>query len=263
MSLMLYTQLYRGPIGVSLWPNWNFEEIFKLQNVTAETSNSEVTIADPTRIGLPALDTIKSTTALTLTGEAVSFSPKAAAIALYGNIEKVPAGTVADEAHDAYVNHSIMLEHMPLEVSSVKNATGDVTYERNKDYAVTASGIHVMLGGDLAAHIDAAPDKKLPIKVSYSYPTVDVVKPFTAGQRFYRVLFSQVNEGGNGEKRRIICYYCKIALNGGIPLNQGAEFGTIPVSISIMSDPQIVDVDESAMWRWEIENKDAELAGGV
>ncbi|MCY1299493.1 hypothetical protein D9M70_490210 [compost metagenome] len=109
----------------------------------------------------------------------------------------------------------------------------------------------------MAADIAETTELTLPIKVSYSYPTVDVIKPFTTGQKFYRVLVGQVNEGGMGEKRRIQCFYCKIALNGGIPLNQGAEFGVIPIQIRLLADPNIFDEGEAAMWQWEVEDKSA------
>ncbi|MCY1287920.1 hypothetical protein D9M70_369360 [compost metagenome] len=83
-----------------------------------------------------------------------------------------------------------------------------------------------------------------------------MIKPFTTGQKYYRVMTGQTNEGGMGEKRRIQCFYCKISLNGGIPINQGAEFGTIPVQIKLLADPNITDEDEAAMWQWEVENKE-------
>lgn len=255
MSQMLHTQLFRGPVGVALWPGWNFEEVFKLQNVTAEPTTTEITIPDPTRIGLPPLDSLISTSEIVLNGEAVSFSPRAAAIAMYGSVENVPAGTKVAEEHDAYVDHTIMLEHIPLEVTSVTADGVSEPYQRNIDFAVTAGGIRVLPGGRLATDIAGESEKKLPIKVSYSYPAVDVIKPFITGQKYYRVLLSQINEGGNNEKRRIQCFYCRIALNGGIPLNQGAEFGSIPVQIRLLADPNITDIGESAMWQWEVENK--------
>lgn len=259
MSLMNYTQLFRGPIFVSAWPNWNFEEVFKLQNVTAEPSTTEITINDPTRIGLPPLDSVTSTSEINLTGEAVSFSPRAAAIAMYGSVTQVPSGSVAGEEHAAFIDRAIMLANIPLEVAAVTSEDGSTTYARNVDYAVGPYGIRILPGGPLAAAIAATtpPEgglRSLPILVDYSYPTVDVIKPFTAGQKFYRVMTGQTNEGGNGEKRRIQCFYCKIALNGGMPLNQGAEFGTIPVQIKLLADPNIMDADEAAMWQWEVQN---------
>lgn len=257
MSIMNYTQLFRGPVGVALWPGWNFEEVFKLQNMTAEPTTTEITIPDPTRIGLPPLDSVTSTSEIVFNGEAVSFSPAAAAIAMYGSVTQVPAGAVEDEAHQAYIDRIIMLAHIPLEVTEVTNDAGTTTYVRNIDYAVTPMGIRILKGGTLATEIAATTELSLPIKVSYSYPTVDVIKPFTTGQKFYRVLVGQVNEGGNNEKRRIQCFYCKIALNGGIPLNQGAEFGVIPIQIRLLADPNIVDEGEAAMWQWEVENKSA------
>lgn len=262
MSLMNYTQLFRGPVGVALWPGWVFEEVFKLQNMTAEPTTTEITIPDPTRIGLPPLDSVTSTSEIVFNGEAVSFSPAAAAIAMYGSVTKVPAGTATDEEHDAYVDRTIMLAHIPLEVTEVTDEAGTTTYTRNVDYAVVPAGIRILPGGPLATAIAATTPpsgelKRLPIKVSYSYPTVDVIKPFTTGQKFYRVLVGQVNEGGNNEKRRIQCFYCKIALNGGIPLNQGAEFGVIPIQIRLLADPNIFDEGEAAMWQWEVEDKSA------
>lgn len=259
MSLMNYTQLFRGPLFVSAYPGWIFEEVFKLQNITAEPTTSEITIADPTRIGLPPLDSVTSTSEINLTGEAVSFSPRAAAIAMYGSVTQVPSGTVTGEEHPAFIDRAIMLANIPLEVTAVTSEDGATTYTRNVDYAVGPFGIRILPGGPLATAIAAespVPGElpSLPILVDYSYPTVDVIKPFTTGQRFYRVMTGQTNEGGNGERRRIQCFYCKIALNGGIPLNQGPEFGVIPVQIKLLADPNIMDEGEAAMWQWEVQN---------
>lgn len=253
---MLHTQLFRGPINIAAWPTWNFEEVFKLENVSAEPTTNEITVADPTRIGLPPLDSVTSTSEITITGDAVAFSPAAAALAMYGSVERVPSGSVSDEAHDAYIDRTIMLANIPLEVTSVTSSDGLTAYTRNVDYAVTPAGIRILRGGVLAGEIAAETSLKLPIKVSYSYPTVDVIKPFTTGQKHWRVLFGQQNEGGNNEKRRIKAYYCKISLNGGIPLNQGTEFGTVPVQIKILPDPNIFDIGEASMWEWEVEVKE-------
>lgn len=46
---MLNTQLFRGPCGVAPYPSYVFEELFKLQNVTAEPESTEITIPDPRR----------------------------------------------------------------------------------------------------------------------------------------------------------------------------------------------------------------------
>lgn len=259
---MLYTQLFRGPTKVASYPNWIFEELFKLQNVTAEPETTEITIADPTRRGLPELDGVTSITAINVTGEAVNFSPAAAAAILYGSTERVPSGTVSGEEHDAYVDRTIRLANLPLEVSAVTGEGGSPTYERGKDYSVTPGGIHILPGGQLAQDINDEPTpsdgglRRLPIEVDYSYPTVDVIKPFTTGRKFYRVMFEQINEAGDGEKRRTTCYYVRISLNGGLPLNQGTEFGVIPVSLRLLADPNIFDLGEAAIFQMEIENTD-------
>ncbi|HEP9391455.1 hypothetical protein ACM7W1_16470 [Pseudomonas aeruginosa] len=260
---MLYTQLFRGPTSVASYPSFVFEELFKLQTISAEPESTEITIPDPTRLGLPELDGVTSTTAININGEAVNFSPRAAGTILYGSVERVPSGTVSEEVHDAYVDRTIRLAHIPLEVSSVTGSGGTPTYVRGVDYAVTPGGIRPLPGGTLADAINATaapPDgglKRLPIEVSYTYPTVDLVKPFTTGRKFYRVMFEQTNEAGDGEKRRITCYYARISLNGGLPLNQGAEFGVIPVQIRLLADPNIYDVGEAAIWTWEIQNTDS------
>ena len=98
--------------------------------------------------------------------------------------------------------------------------------------------------------------KRLPIEVNYSYPTVDVISPFVTGRKFYRVLWEQVNEAGDGEKRRTLAYYVRISLNGGLPLNQGAEFGVIPVQLRMLPDPNIIDVGEAAIFKMEVQNTD-------
>ncbi len=259
---MLHTQLFRGPTKVAAYPTRVFEELFKLQNVTVEPETTEITIQDPTRIGLPELDGVTSTTALNCTGEAVNFTPAAAAVILYGSTERVPSGSVDAEEHDAYVDRTIMLANLPLVISSVTGEGGTPVYERGIDYAVTPGGIHVLLGGRLADDINAkaAPSdgglKRLPIEVNYTYPTVDVISPFVTGRKFYRVLWEQVNEAGDGEKRRTLAYYVRISLNGGLPLNQGAEFGVIPVQLRMLPDPNIIDVGEAAIFKMEVQNTD-------
>lgn len=72
---MLYTQLFRGPTSVASYPSFVFEELFKLQTISAEPESTEITIPDPTRLGLPELDGVTSTTAININGEAVNFSP--------------------------------------------------------------------------------------------------------------------------------------------------------------------------------------------
>ncbi|GLK88319.1 hypothetical protein [Pseudomonas turukhanskensis] len=262
---MQYTQLFRGNTLVAPYPTNVFQELFKLQNSSAEPETTEITIADPTRLGLPELDGVTSTSAINITGEAVNFSPAAAAILMFGSVERVPSGTVVAEEQDAYVDRTIALAHMPLVITSVKAAdadVGDPAYVRNVDYAVTPGGIKVLLGGQLADDInaEAAPVggglKRLALKIAYTYPTVDVIKPFITGRKFYRIMFEQVNEAGDGEKRRIRCFYARISLNGGLPLNQAAEFGVIPVSIRLLADPSIVDTAEAAIWQFEVQNTD-------
>lgn len=257
-EIMKYTQLFRGPCLVAEHPSHTYEELFKLQDVTAEPTTNEITIADPTRIGLPPLDTVQTVSQIDISGEAVDFSPRAAAALMYGSVEQTPSGAATEE-HDAYIGRDIILSEFPLEVSEVTDDDA-VEYERNVDYAVTHVGLRILPGGALATKIaaqaaDPGEAKKLPITVKYSYPAADVIKPFIEGQKHFRVLFGQINEGGNNERRRIRCFYCKISLNGGLPINQGTDFGTVPVKITLMADPNIVDAAEASMWDWKVERK--------
>jgi len=254
----LYTQLFRGHTSVAPYPSWGLEEIFKLQNVTAEGETTDIAVPNPTRLGLPELDGVTSTSAINITGEAVDFSPRAAAIALYGSVERVPSGDVVDEEQDAYVGGDILLDHIPLAVTSVTSDDGLTEYTRGVDYSVMPGGLRILAGGPLATAIageTAGTDgrKKLPILITYSYPTVDLIKPFTQGRKFYRVMFGQVNEGGANEKRRIKCFYARINLNGGMPITQGAEFGVIPVSIRLLPDPNIFEAGDAAFYTIEHE----------
>ena len=254
----LYTQLFRGITEVASYPGHNYEELFKLQNVQAEPEIEEITIQNPTRAGLPELDGVVATTAINVTGEAVDFSPQAAAICLYGSIERTPSGTVAEEEHNAHIGGTMLTANIPLEVTALTGVGGTPVYVRGTDYAVTPGGIRVLAGGQLETDIAAVTpaegeEKTVPVLISYSYPTVDLIKPFTAGRKYYRVAFSQQNEGGANERRRIKCFYARIAIAGAMPWNQGAEFGAVPVSIRLLPDPNIFDQGEAAIFTIEHE----------
>lgn len=257
---MKYTQLFRGPALVAVYPGHSYQELFKLQDTVAEPTINEITIGDPTRIGLPVFDSVSTVSAIEINGEAVDFSPQAAAVVMYGSVENTPSGTSTDEAHAAAIDRVIVLDHIPLEVTSVTDDEA-VEYERNVDFSVTHAGIRVLPGGALATKIAAVSPvpvgslKSVPIKITYSYPSVDIIKPFIEGQKYYRVVFGQINEAGNNERRRIRCFYCKISLNGGMPLNQGTDFGTIPIKITLLADPNIDDAGEASMWDWMVERK--------
>ncbi len=256
---MKYTQLFRGPTLVAVYPGHSYQELFKLQDTTAEPAINEITLPDPTRIGLPTYDSVSTVSEIIISGEAVDFSPQAAAVVMYGSVANTPSGTETDEEHNASIDRVIVLNRIPLEVTEVIDDDA-VEYVRNTDYSVTHAGIRVLPGGALATKIEALTPvpgtlKSLPLKISYSYPSVDIIKPFIEGQKYYRVVFGQINEAGNNERRRIRCFYCRISLNGGMPLNQGTDFGTIPVKISLLSDPNIDDAGEASMWDWMVERK--------
>lgn len=259
-SAMLNTQLFRGVCAVASYPSWNLKELFKLAESSIEPDTTEINIANPARAGLPDLDAVVSTSALNITGDAVDFSPEAAAVILYGSTENTPSGTVTDEAQRAYINRIIKLDNMPLTITSVTSDPAGTTYTSGVDYSITPIGLKILPNGALADDItssgtietgDTLPS--LPILITYAYPEVDLIKPFTTGQKFYRVAFGQTNEGGNQEKRRTLCFYCKITLNGGLPLNSGTEFGTVPVQIKLMPDPDITDEGEAAMYTQEVQ----------
>lgn len=256
-----YTQLFRGTTSLAKYPGHAYQEVFKLQNVEAEPEVTEITIPDPTRMGLPELDGVTSTSAINISGESVNLSPAALAILAYGSVDRVPAGTVTDEAQQAYVDGIIALAHMPLAITEVTDDAGATTYVSGIDYVQTPGGLRVLPGGDLAEDIaattaGAGERKRLPVKVTYSYPEVDLVKLYTTGRQFFRVMFEQVNEGGLNEKRVVKCRYARISINGALPLNQGAEFGVIPVSIKLLPDPAIIEAGEAAIWYVEQQVKE-------
>lgn len=249
-----YTLLFRGTTSLAPYPTHDYQEVFKLQNTEAEPDTTEIVIQNPTRPGLPELDGVTSTGGIGISGEAVTASPAALAILAYGSVERVPAGDVEGEEHNAYVDGIIRLENMPLAIAAVTNEAGTTTYVRGVDYSQTPGGLRILRGGTLAAAIDALPAvpgggrKKLPVLVDYSWPDVDLVKLYNQGRKFWRVMFEQINEGSAREKRVIYCRYARIALGGALPINQGAEFGVIPVSIKLLPDPAILEADDSAIW---------------
>lgn len=261
---MLNTQLFRGQTALAEYPGRAYQSLFKLDAVTCTPASSRISIADPESIGLSELDAVELVSSITVKGNAVNFSPEAAAALLYGGIERVPAGTFEDEPHDAYIDGIIKTAGIPLTITALTSADGLTTYTPGIDYKVLAGGVRILDGGPLATAINATvlgagqTRKSLPVLISGTTPTVDIIKPFTqsAGKR-WRMLVGTRNVAGNRERRRVEAFYATIKLGGDLQLTQQGEFGTVPVEITLSADPALDEMDgEAAIWQFEVERTD-------
>jgi hypothetical protein len=93
------------------------------------------------------------------------------ALALYGDAQSVPSGSVTDESHTAWLDGVVRLAQAPSAITTVTNATGDVTYVEGTDYEIEAGGL-------LIPEDSTIPDGS-EILVDYSHGAADVLEALT------------------------------------------------------------------------------------
>jgi len=118
------------------------------------------------------------------------------ATALRGTAATVAAGNAADESVTAYLGKTVALAHVKVSTVVVKDDTGTVTYEADKNYTVNAEAgsINILTAAEQTARGAAANiDDEDDLKVSYSYAAQETVEAMTEAAKDYCLRFEGLN----------------------------------------------------------------------
>lgn len=253
-TLLHYGRIHARIKGSTLPPF----QLGPMRTVGVSFEQNEIVVNDPRTITDSELDGVSRPSGGTVQGELLELPPETLVALLNANRTVVPTGTVTDEVHSAMVGRTSMTVRLPLSVTSVKSADGLTTYVAGADYVKTPGGIKWLGDGDLgddvaAATADADGNKSVPVKVTYTYPTINLVQAFKRGRQYYEVFVETMNEAGQLNGRRVTFRRARMALSGDLPLINRDEFAVIPVTFTLSEDPDYFGSAESGLMVWEEE----------
>lgn len=160
-------------------------------------------------------------------------SPENIATAVLGTLTNIEANEVTDEKHEVWsIDAYIPFNNVPDKAESivVKNESGLTTYDLDKDYILTSSGIKIIEGSTIA--VDGSE-----ISVSYVYGNNFQIDALTLSQQEFEVLFDGVNVGEAGEVPVVIRFWkVKFSPAESIAIISGEDFANLPLSGEILSD---------------------------
>lgn len=160
------------------------------------------------------------------------YTPENLALALRGSVTAVAAGALNDEVHEcAGVDGELIPFDFPIDHSApitVKTA-GDVALEAGTDYNVTSTGIVVIGTGGIT---------NAGVKASYTKSVGAIMEALVASGAEYRLHFDGVNDAQNGKPVAVTNHRIKFSPTSGLGF-LGGEFGEIPLSFDVISDPEV------------------------
>jgi hypothetical protein len=214
-----------------------FRDVGLVSTVTQATETQEITLANTRTPEGGNFDKKTRITALTLAMNFREFNTENIAANLWANVSEVPSAAVADEAHIAQVDKTIVLEKMPLTITSVTDAaTGTTTFVEDDDYRMTGSGIEVLPGGALATAIEGAVGD-YSVEVSYTCAAFDEIEVLTNSSQEFEILLEGQNGAGTMKRINPRFWRCKFAPAESLDWLGTEDFMGMNVAVEVLADP--------------------------
>lgn len=198
---------------------------------------SDIDLADTTTPQGGVYDSVSRITSMALTMNWRELYTSNLAAMYWGDVSRVPAATVTDEAHIAKKGGTILLAKMPLTITSVMPATGSAPFVEGDDYQMTGSGIEVLEAG--AIEDDAA------LKITYASAAVDVIEVLTNSGGVYEFLFEGANAAGTKLRVNLQYFRCQLSPAASADWISGDDFLGSEVTAKVLSDPSKVGAGKS------------------
>ncbi len=198
---------------------------------------TDITLADTTTPQGGEYDALSRITSMSLTMNWRELYTGNLAAMYWGDVAKVPAATVTDETHVATKGGTILLDKMPLTITSVTSAVGSTSYVEGDDYQMTGSGIEILEAGTI---VDAAS-----LKITYSSASVDVIEALTNSGKVYEILFEGANAAGTKQRLNLQYFRCQLSPSASTDWISTDDFMGAEVVAKVLSDPAKVGAGKS------------------
>ena len=198
---------------------------------------TDITLADTTTPQGGEYDALSRITSMSLTMNWRELYTGNLAAMYWGDVTKVPAKTVTDETHVATKGGTILLDNMPLIITSVTSAVGSTVFVEGDDFQMTGSGIEILEAGDIA---DAAS-----LKITYSSASVDVIEALTNSGKVYEILFEGANAAGTKQRLNLQYFRCQLSPSASTDWISTDDFMGAEVVAKVLSDPAKVGAGKS------------------
>ncbi len=214
-----------------------FRDAGLVSTVTQATETQEITLANTRTPEGGNFDKKTRITALNLAMNFREFNTANIAANLWANVNQVPSAAVPDETHVAQVDMTIVLNKMPLTITSVKDAeTGLVTFEEDDDFRMTGSGIEVLPGSALATAIEAETED-YSVKVSYTCAAFDEIEVLTNSSQEFEIILEGQNGAGTQGRINPRFWRCKFAPAESLDWLGTDDFMGMNVAVEVLADP--------------------------
>lgn len=218
-----------------------FMPVGLVSTLTQAIETTDITLADTTTPQGGEYDSISRISTMSLTMNWREFYTSNLAAMYWGAIERVPAATVTDEAHTATKGGTILLEKMPLTITSVTLAAGATTYAEGDDFQITGSGIEILEAGAIA---DGAE-----LNITYASASVDVIEALTNSGDVYEILFEGANAAGTKNRVNLQYFRCQLSPAASADWISTDDFMGSEVTAKVLSDPKKIGAGKSKYMR--------------
>lgn len=214
-----------------------FMPVGLVSTLTQAIEKTDITLADTTTPQGGEYDSVSRITSMGLTMNWRELYTANLAAMYWGDATKVPATTVTDEAHTATKGGTILLDKMPLSITSVKLAAGATTYEDGDDYQMTGAGLEILEAGNIA---DGAE-----LQITYASASVDVIEALTNSGSVYEILFEGANAAGTKKRMNLQYFRCQLSPAASADWISTDDFMGSEVTAKVLSDPAKVGAGKS------------------
>lgn len=214
-----------------------FTPVGLVSTLVQAIEKSDITLADTTTPQGGEYDALSRITSMSLTMNWRELYTSNLAAMYWGDVTKVPAATVTDEAHTATKGGTILLDKMPLTITSVTATTGGTVYVEGDDYQMTGAGLEILEAGKIADDAE--------IKVTYSAAAVDVIETLTNSGKVYEILFEGANAAGTKLRMNLQYFRCQLSPAASADWISTDDFMGSEVVAKVLSDPAKVGAGKS------------------
>jgi len=220
-----------------------FARIGNCEQLSFNINENEISLADHTSPGGGKYDSVRRIESVEIAMSWNELSVSNLVKVLYATSTYLKPEAVAGEKHKAAPGGLIVLDRMPLTITTVKNGASELKAD---------DGAYVATGGGILIPEDSALPADTELTIAYQGAGVDVIEALTDSGQVYEMFFEGMNEAGTGKRANIRIHRVKIG--AAQDLNWiGDDFAALDVTAESLKDTTRGGVGKSAYFRIEKE----------